>query len=64
MKHIFFGTVGFITCFASLKQTSEIPGLSDAIQTLISLIAGAAGSVISFFLNKWLLKKQNNKPSV
>jgi uncharacterized membrane protein YuzA (DUF378 family) len=52
LNHGYFG--GTITWFT--MQIQSIPGTSDAIKALISILVGLAGTVLSFYLTKWLTK--------
>lgn len=51
--------MGFGTCMITLEATNPIPGVDEAIKAVISIVAGIIGSVVTYYLNKWLLKKNN-----
>ena len=51
----FFG--GSILGFVTLEAQSPIPGVDDAIKAVITIVAGVIGSIVTYYLNKWLTKK-------
>jgi uncharacterized membrane protein YuzA (DUF378 family) len=55
MHSLNHGTIGGLISMVTL-QTQSIPGTSDAIKTIISILVGLAGTVLSFYLNKWFVK--------
>jgi uncharacterized membrane protein YuzA (DUF378 family) len=55
--HGYFG--GTISWF--LLQVQSIPGASDAIKAIISILVGLAGTVLSYYLNKWLVNRKTSK---
>lgn len=48
---------GSLLGFVTLQAQSPISGLDDALKAVITIVAGIVGSVITYFLNKWILKK-------
>ena len=53
----FFG--GSLLGFVTLEAQTPIPGVDDAIKAVITIVAGVIGSVVTYYLNKWLLKKNS-----
>ena len=57
MENIYHGYFGG-TCSWFLLQVQTIPGTSDAIKAIISILVGLAGTVLSYYLNKWLVRNK------
>jgi hypothetical protein len=41
-----------------LEVQSSIPGLDKVVKAAISIVAGIIGSVVTYYLNKWLVRKK------
>ena len=56
MHSVNHGVIGGLISMVTL-QSQNMPDMSDAIKALIAIAVGLCGTFLSYYLNKWLVKK-------
>jgi hypothetical protein len=51
--------VGFGICFLTFEAMITIPGIETIVKAGISIAAGFIGALLSYYLDKWLVKKNS-----